>query len=273
MAEQIKPTAEAVQNETAAARRPSHPEKAFAPDTDKDGLPVEIETKIVDVGTAEEIIGKLTAVGAELTVPKRLLDDFRYKWPEETGAERSEPSSIINPGFFSDKHKLIQALELMGLILKEQPNGKLKALRQKNMPKRTVRIRRELGKSFFTVKEKRKISKKIKQKVDHRKEAEVEVRNEAELTGFFDHLGLALDARRQKHRTSYKLNNVLVELNEPPKDIAPWLEIEGRTDEKILETVKLLGFNPANIVSISDKDYLLKNGLSEEQASNLIFNA
>lgn len=251
-----------------------HVDKTIIPEKSKEKIPIEIETKIINVGTASEIRNKLGTELGEPLVERRLLDDQRFIW-EKGGAGLEK--ATINPGFFKDKQKLRQALELMGLIVEEDDKGRFVVAKKMRKQAMTIRLRTEFNEQpqvFFTVKEKRHPaepdSDDPSKKIDHRKEVEVGVANEDELINFLGRIGLSLEAHRQKYRTSWKFNGCIVELNEPPGGIDPWLEIEG-SDNKIIDTIEKLGFKPEQVVSMSDKKYLLLKGVSEKQAQNFVF--
>ena len=72
------------------------------------------------------------------------------------------------------------------------------------------------------------------------KEIDFKVESTEELSDLFEEIGLEIYAYQEKDRTSFKLDNWIIEIDQYPK-MPVFLEIEGDSEEHINEAIKKLG--------------------------------
>ncbi len=106
---------------------------------------------------------------------------------------------------------------------------------EKSFKKKKQLIRlREKGKTFITFK-----GKAINGFVREAEEIEFEVSDFVLAKKFLEKIGLIAFELKPKHRTSFKIKNALIEIDEY-EEIPVFLEIEAESEEKIREIIKLL---------------------------------
>lgn len=106
--------------------------------------------------------------------------------------------------------------------------------------KNVLRLRKEGKKSVLTFK---KVLSKKSAKVAE--EYDVEVSNLPKMAKILDLLGLSLTESLQKHRTSYKLNDMRFDIDKLEKEYAyipQYLEIEAKDMKLIQKYAKVLGY-------------------------------
>jgi predicted adenylyl cyclase CyaB len=106
--------------------------------------------------------------------------------------------------------------------------------------KNVLRLRKEGKQSVLTFK---KILSKQSAKVAE--EVEVEVSNLSKMERILELLGLSVTGSIQKHRTSYKLKDVQIDIDTLKKEYAfipTYIEIEAKNIELIHKYAKLLGY-------------------------------
>ena len=96
------------------------------------------------------------------------------------------------------------------------------------MPIRSARIRQDGEELFLTVKEKRQKGAEI----DERTEVNVPISNIEAAKNLLGKIGYVLKRNQEKYRTTYKIGDTLVELNQGPKGL-PWAEVEGESQEEV----------------------------------------
>lgn len=88
-------------------------------------------------------------------------------------------------------------------------------------------------------------------------ETEMQVPSMEEANNFLEALGISHKCYLEKKRTTYELNNHLIEIDTWPK-IPTYFELEGKDERDIEETLNLLGYSmkDKNVVScIVDEIY------------------
>lgn len=109
-----------------------------------------------------------------------------------------------------------------------------------NEKKQLIRLR-EKGKVFITFKD--KASNGFAREAE---EIEFEVSDFNLAKTFLEKIGLIAKEIKPKHRTTFKLNDVLIEIDEYA-EIPVFLEIEAKNEEKIKEIIKLLDLPKENV--------------------------
>lgn len=154
----------------------------------------------------------------------------------------------------------------MGLKVVTNSNKTLEINTPDSLPPRSVRIREKDDNVILTIKEKRTAGAEI----DNRLESEVHFPNLESAQSLLISSGYEQKSIREKYRTSYKVSNGLVELNEGPVG-QPWAEVEGETPAEVKKIVELLGYTTEDTASMSDTDYYKSQGIPSEDLSNLVF--
>lgn len=79
----------------------------------------------------------------------------------------------------------------------------------------------------------------------------------------FKSLGLVLQESISKYRESYKINDSLIEIDINDKSFCPfpYLEIETTSEEKLEETLKLIGYTLADTTSKTIYEILAERGI------------
>ena len=135
-----------------------------------------------------------------------------------------------------------------GIILEKMFDTENKDLKRK---KQLLRLRTIHGKIELTLKGKKEKHPFLKM----REEREVTVNSFAKMQEILEGLGYTCMASREKKRTSYKLKDVKVEIDEYP-GAEPYLEIEG-TEEEVIEMLKKLN-HPLERTSKKSATQILK---------------
>lgn len=118
-----------------------------------------------------------------------------------------------------------------------------------------IRLRDDGEKTTLTVKEIEHDN------IDGTREIEIVVDNFDKTNLLLNKLGFFHKAYQENKRTSYKLGDVEIEIDSWPK-IPPYLEIEGKSAQKVKKVVKLLGFDLSQTTSINTEDIYKKHGLN-----------
>lgn len=91
-------------------------------------------------------------------------------------------------------------------------------------------------------------------------ELSVEISGESQwntITAYMKSIGLKKIIHQQKKRISYKHNNTRFDIDTWPS-MPSYLEIEGSTEEAILDGVRLMGFNPEDATPMTGKEVFEK---------------
>jgi adenylate cyclase, class 2 len=241
------------------------PEMAISnPDLKNNNL--EIEIKVVNLGSPEVLIAKILSLGGKLVKPKRRIQDTSFNLSKDNYLQVSEKTTLNITGIenLDDLHKM---LDFLGLNIVKKENGGLVVTRKEVLPRRTMRIRNDGGILEWTAKEKREKNATH----DEREELNVVIKSDASLVDFLEEVGYLKKNISEKDRESYEFNECLVEINYGPM-AKPWAEIEGPSREKIFETAKILGYAESDLSSMSDQRYYESQGISKDQLQNMVFN-
>jgi len=223
----------------------------------------EIETKILNIGSPDAFKARILAGGGELVRDRRLLNDTSHALPKDGNPENT---IRLSTNGFGNVDELREILALLGVeIIEEQETGFVLHVPQ-GLPRRTVRIRDDGGHSVLTVKEKRN----RKADIEDRVEIETAIPKIDKAVELLEKVGYQPQSIREKYRTTYRIGEVLVELNEGPAG-APWAEVEGPSMAAVEETVRALGYSAGDIANISDSEHYRNQGVPEEQIRHLTF--
>lgn len=255
-------------------RAPTPEDMKVTPKTREAEKHIEIEGKIIrtkaEDATPEGLQRKIAALGGVLEIPRRLLQDISYR--REKKEAQDSRIYLLALKDFVNPDDLARVCALLGLTIIRRGENEI-AVRTPGgqLPKRSIRLRRDGEQFIWGVKEPR--AKGVK--LDERAEEEVGVLRPGAVDEILGALGYARDAERQKYRTTYRLKKTLVELNEGPK-APPWIEVEGigvekSTADDVYATVKQLGYAEADCASLSDADYYRSHGVSEEELKCFTF--
>ena len=97
--------------------------------------------------------------------------------------------------------------------------------------------------------------------IDQVKEIEINVSDFDTANQLIEELGYISKKLVEKKRTSYKLNDLCIEIDEWPL-IPPYIEIEGKDEEEIYKTAFKLGFDKKDIRIMNTEDVYLENNLN-----------
>ena len=165
--------------------------------------------------------------------------------------------------FDIDVDEILKKLNELGgvLVKKENQINKLFDFRDKKLLNENgyarIRIVEDLilNKNLFYMTVKKRIEGHNYKVMD---EKEVEISDSSLGEGIFKSLGLEMNHIIHKYRESYKLFDVLVEIDINDKNFYPdpYIEIEGDCEEKIEKVVNLLGYTMEDTTSRSIFDIL-----------------
>lgn len=233
-------------------------------------MSLEIELKIIRLRKedwdAVRLQKRIETLGGRLDIPRRLLEDVSFKIPKDQ--TQGAATLTVACQDFANADDLRRVVSFLGLQEKENTEGVITAEKPDELPKRSVRARRDGEKIILSVKEPRTKGAAI----DNRVEEEVSVTRPAAVQKILSACGYAPESPRQKYRTSFVLDNAHVELNEGPK-APPWIEVEAETEEKVLEIVQRLGYADTDIATFSDSEYYMHHGVPFEESRSLTFDA
>lgn len=97
--------------------------------------------------------------------------------------------------------------------------------------------------------------------IDDVKELEIYVNDFDMANKIIEEMGYVNKKLVEKKRTSYKLNNVNIEIDEWPL-ISPYVEIEGKNREEIYNVAYELGFDKKDIRIMNTEDVYIENNLN-----------
>lgn len=237
------------------------------------GVPKEIETKIRRAMPLAEFKNLLENSGGTLEKNRRLLKDWRYRLDSNLKKRvATREVDLPTADLADDKNKILELLQYLGLTVVAEDDKSIRAVvRTFPLPVRSVRLRDDGGQLEWTVKE--RVSgndKKNQGAVAKRGEAEVKMNNFKAVRRLLERMGYNLKYEREKFRTTYRLGNAKVELNEAPR-VPSVIEIEAPEESDVLEAVKILGFKPSELANMTDTEYLLASGRSEREVQCLTF--
>jgi adenylate cyclase class 2 len=102
------------------------------------------------------------------------------------------------------------------------------------------------------------------------KEVEVVVDDFERTKELLEKTGLVPKAYQENRRTSYRLGDVEVQIDEWPR-IPPYLEIEAKNEQDVERVVRLLGFTMEQTTSINTKKVYARYGIDIEKIPELKF--
>lgn len=245
----------------------THPEGPINPEIRPDQ---EIETKIRDVDL-KMLKVNLKLARAKLTTETRKISDKSFKNKKSQFCEGEILSAeVLNPESFR------QLFEKLGYSVTLQ-NGKMLVKGQNSHPEVRVRIRQDGERYFITAKFKEADHKVAEERgIKQRTELEAEIRDNFNAEKLLRALGYTCAFEKEKHRTSYEIDyngvKIKVEINEGPiARVRPWVEIEAPSEEYLVKTAQLLGFNKQDFFSGSDNDLYRRAGVSDEELKVIKF--
>jgi len=108
--------------------------------------------------------------------------------------------------------------------------------------------------------------------IDEVKEVEIKVDNFDTANKLIEEMGYFRKKLVEKKRTSYKLGNNSIEIDEWPL-IKPYVEIEGVNVDEIYNLAKELGYDKENTYVMNTEDVYLKEGIDLTSFEELTFNS
>ena len=127
-----------------------------------------------------------------------------------------------------------------------------------------IRLRDNGRKITLTVKE------ILSDEIDGTKEIEIEVDSLDQANALLEFLGFKARAYQENRRTSYKLGNVEIEIDEWPH-IPAYAEVEGPDEDSIKNVVESLGYSMDKVTSENTEKIYAKYGLDIHSYSELKF--
>jgi len=124
-----------------------------------------------------------------------------------------------------------------------------------NQGRKLLRLRKKGEKNLITFKT--SISKE-QSKIEE--EIETEIGDFEVVDDILKKIGLLIRRKAEKKRTSYKIANVLFEIDEPKEDVPAFLEIEAQSEEEIFEYVEKLGIEKERVKNWSGGEVLAHYG-------------
>ena len=120
------------------------------------------------------------------------------------------------------------------------------------------RLRKEGGRSFLTVKAKRRKDKRF----DVRQETEVSVSDFEKTKKILEAVGFKILREREKFREEYKGKGVKVEIDSYPK-IKPYAEVEGNDKKTVLKFLSTLGYSLKDTTNKTATGVLKEAGIGD----------
>lgn len=211
------------------------------------------------------------------------INDFKLTKSKNSAKKISNVIRQLTPIFIEEDKKIFKKIfnteDLNDYILNNyNKNGFLKLLTSKeikNIIKDTknrffkwIRLRQSGEKTELTIKYIYSI--KSEYSIDDVKEIEILVDNFQTANDLIEEMGYFRRKLIKKHRTSYKYNNIKIEIDEWPL-IKPYVEIEGNNEEDIYKLVELLGYKREDCKIMNTDDVYILNGLCLDNYEVLTF--
>ena len=139
-------------------------------------------------------------------------------------------------------------------------------------PNKWVRLRETNGKTTITIKHilNPKVQEERDNKIQKVMETEMEVPSIEEANGMLEQLGFSFRNYQEKHRSTYKLDGVEIDVDSWPL-IPTYVEIENDSEELINSTINKLGLQDKEIVSCNTAEVYRKYGIDLYQFRELRF--
>lgn len=165
-----------------------------------------------------------------------------------------------------DKEKLIKKLKELGAEFKG--DNEQKRYVYDIIPKedgKWIRLRTNGGKTTLTYKN------IIKTTIDGTKELEVEVSDFEKTNELLENMGIKSRGYQENKRTQYVLNGVEIDIDSWPM-IPTYVEIEGKNEEEVMTTLKLLDLQKDKITTLDVDSVYKKYGIDLKDIKILKFN-
>ena len=107
-------------------------------------------------------------------------------------------------------------------------------------------------------------------KIDGTKEVEFEVPDFAAANEFLECIGIPSKQYQENRRSKYMIDGVEVDIDHWPL-IPPYLEIEGQSEQEVMDTIKKLGLEDGKITSLNTQDVYKKYGIDLTKIKDLRF--
>jgi adenylate cyclase class 2 len=130
-----------------------------------------------------------------------------------------------------------------------------------------VRIRDTGDGKLWMAYKNHKITKKAVADCD---EVEFEIKDEQKAIAFLEALGMKQKSYQETRRTRYELNNLEFDLDEWPM-IDPFIEIEGESEESVMNGVELLGFSKSDTFQGHAGDIYEDEGIKWRAMKRIVF--
>lgn len=154
-----------------------------------------------------------------------------------------------------DKEKIIEKLNSIGAVKVGEKNFRRNVYDVNDDKHNWVRLREDGKNITLTYKEVKSFD------IDGTKEVEVEVSDFENTALFLEKSGLVHRAYQENKRTSFKLGNIKIDIDEWPL-IPAYLEIEGESAEEVDNVVVLLGFTKEDVTSIDSLSVYKRYGIN-----------
>lgn len=129
---------------------------------------------------------------------------------------------------------------------------------------RWMRLREIGGRATVAVKE------QVDEGISGTSELEVGVADFAAAAELLACLGFQAKSYQETRRTSYSLDGARLEIDEWPL-LAPYLEIEGSSQEHVLRIAELLGFDADSVTGVNTAEIYARNGIDLDGIKELRF--
>lgn len=151
-----------------------------------------------------------------------------------------------------DKEKIINRLEELGAIKKGEFNQKRYVYNLvPSQDGKWIRLRTNGNITTLTYKD------IVKDTVDGTREVEIEVDNFEKTNELLERIGFKNKGYQENRRIQYILNGVEIDIDSWPM-IPSYLEIEGKSEEEIIKTQKLLKLDESKKTMLNCKDIYMQ---------------
>ena len=162
-----------------------------------------------------------------------------------------------------DKEKMIKKLEELGAKRKGEFNQKRYVYDLKPADEnKWIRLRTNGKDTTLTYKSVEEDT------LDGTKEIEIKVDNFNLANEFLNKLGFIARNYQENNRIQYVLDDVEIDIDTWPK-IPTYLEIEGGSEEEVMNIVKLLGFNESDVTAKDVENIYLDYGIDLKEINEL----
>lgn len=256
----------------------------------------ELEIKILDIDI-EDIKNRLSLLGAKykcevlqkiytydcyspILMYKLALEEYKLTKNRYSLEKIKNIYSYIEPIIYKNEQEYLKNITGYPSICDyiEKENCDIEILEDKGLLKiieesdnrffKWIRLRENGNKIEFTVKY--IYSADAEYEIEQVREYEINVDSLETANKIIEELGYTKKKYVEKKRTSYELNNTKIEIDEWPL-IKPYIEIEGKTTEKIYDTLYKLGYKKEDAKIMNTEDVYLMYGIDLNLYSELKF--